>query len=728
MAETRPLLFWIVLASLSPVFAQSTISVTVFNQKNTAAGINGRLQNFMSTSFQPAEWDSAFFQQNPGASMPLWKLAPQHIRIQPVSQGVPQQAPDQWDFSQLDAIVVPLLGVGDHSPEFQIAVAPSFMNDSQGHLMRSHYQDFANFAANLVRYYNKGGFDAGGKHHQSSSPYHITWWGIFNEPNINGLSADDYMDLYNLVVPAMQAVDPDIKFSAVELSDFGDEPQNMMPTFVQRVTARVDVVSTHYYGSCNQADPDQAVFDAISYFTDHVQYIYSQLRTNPALANVPVWVTENNVNADYDAGNGISACNGTPFTLDQRGTSAYFAAWRPLVFSKLAQVGAQSLYHWDHDADAQYGEVDYGTDTLYRSYWVNYYLAHLFPSPPGAEILLTNNTNSGVLEALAVRNDDGSAVVMLVNHKVASPNDNNGPGVPRTVALDVSALGAFTSITQVTIDAATDPTKGPAPATLAFTPQVQVTMNGYSVSFLRFNVAKPQFSAAGVKNAASYQAGSVSPGEIVSLFGTAIGPATAAGGQTSSPGFLDNTLAGTRIYFDGILAPLVYASSTQINAIVPFEVAGKSSTLVQVEYLGALSDPVSVPVAPAVPGLFTSDFSGAGQGAIVNEDGTINSAANPAARGSVVSLYATGAGQTNPTSIDGEIGGSVLPQVALGVSATIGNVTEPASYAGGGQTLVAGGIQINVAVPANVTPGTAVPVMITVGTVGSQTGVTMAVK
>lgn len=719
---------WVALVSLSPLFAQSPISVTVFNQKNTAVGVNGRLQNFMSTSFQPAEWDSAFFQQNPGATVALWKLAPQHIRIQPVSQAIPQQAPDQWDFSQLDAIVIPLLGVADHSPEFQVAVAPSFMNDAQGHLMRSHYPDFANFAANLVRYYNKGGFDAGAKHFQSPSPYHITWWGVFNEPNINGLSADDYVDLYNLVVPAMQAVDSDIKFSAVELSDFSDEPQKMMPAFVQRVTAHVDVVSTHYYGSCNQADPDQAVFDAISYFTAHVQYIYSQLRTSPALANVPVWITENNVNADYDQGNGISACNGTPFTTDQRGTSAFFAAWRPLVFSQLAQVGAQSLYHWDHDADAQYGEVDYGTGHLYRSYWVNYYLAHFFPSPPGADILLTNNTNSGALEALAVRNDDGSVVVMLVNHKVASPNDNNGAGAPRTVALDVSALGTFTSVTQVTIDATTDPTQGPTPAALSFAPQMQVTLNGYAVSFLRFNVAKPQFSIAGVKNAAGYQNGTVSPGEIVTLFGTAIGPAAAAGAQTSSPGFLDNTLTGTKVSFDGIPAPLVYASSTQVSAIVPFEVAGKSSTQVQVEYLGALSDPVSVPVVPAVPGLFTRNFSGAGQGAIVNRDGSLNSAANPAARGSTVSLYATGTGQTNPTSVDGEIGGDVLPQSALAVSATIGNVPAVVRYAGGGQTLVAGGVQINVTVPASTTPGNAVPVAITVGTAGSQTGVTMAVK
>lgn len=704
------------------------ISVTVLNQKNLGAGVNGRLESFMSTSFQPAEWDYAFFQQNPGAAMPLWNLAPRHIRIQPVSEGVPQKAPDQWDFSQLDAVLLPVLGVADHSPEIQLATAPSFMNNAQGHLVRAHFRDFADYCANVVRYYNKGGFNAGGKHYQSPSPYHVTWWGIFNEPNINGLSADDYTDLYNVVVPAILAVDPAIKVVAVELSDFGDEPQKALPAFVQRVTAHVDIVATHYYGSCNQSDSDQSVMDAISMFTDHVKYIYSELRTNPALAQVPVWITENNVNADYDSGNGISACNGTRFTTDLRGTSAFFAAWRPLVFSRLAQVGAQSLYHWDFDADAQFGEVDYDTGKLHLSYWVDYYLAHLFPSPPGADILRVSNGNSGAMETLAVRNDDGSVVVMLVNHQVRSSADNNGPGVPRTVTLDVSALGSFASATQVSIDTTTDVTHGPVGAELAPAPQMQVTLNGYGVTFLRFNAAKPQFPAAGVVNAASYQGGAVSPGEIIAIFGTALGPATLAGAQINSPGFVDNTLAGSRVYFDGIPAPLVYSSARQMSAIVPYEVAGKASTQMQVEYLGAVSDPVTVPVAAAVPGLFTTNFSGTGQGAIVNPDGSLNSAANPAARGSIVSLYATGEGETNPSGIDGMLAGDTPPKPKLLVTAAIGGVSAEVTYAGGGTGLVAGGMQINVRVPMSLAPGSAVPVLIRVGDASSQAGVTLAVQ
>ncbi len=475
-------------ASLSLVVA---VVATVRPATNTSVGVNGRLQNFMSTSFQPADWDYTFFTQNPGATTPLNNLDPQHIRLQAVDGGVPQKADQSWNFSELDAVVDPVIGVADKSPEFQIAVAPTWMDDANGHLLPSHFQDFANYCANLVKYYNTttGFTDASGNHHVHSADHltPITWWGIFNEPNINGLSAGDYTTLYNLVVPAMQAAGSQvpIKFVAVELADFGNEPQNYLPTFVPGVTAQVDAVATHYYSSCNQTDSDPSLFSQISgTFVPHVNFIYSQLKTKPALANVPVWVTENNVNADFDKGGGISACNGTSFVTDKRGTSAFFAAWRPYVFSQLGQAGAQALYHWDFDADAQYGEVDFGTGKTYLSYWVDYTLARVFASPPGSSILQLNTTDSTTVETLATRNNDGSVVVMVANRAVHSPSDNNGTGDPRTVIVDVSALGAFTSASQLTIDATTDSGAGPTSTSVTPAARMQVTIGGYGVTFL----------------------------------------------------------------------------------------------------------------------------------------------------------------------------------------------------------------------------------------------------
>jgi hypothetical protein len=137
-----------------------------------------------------------------------------------------------------------------------------------------------------------------------------------------------------------------------------------------------------------------------------------------------------------------AACNGTPFVLDTRVTSAFFAS-RPYLFSQIALAGAQSLYQWDDNADPQFGEVDGNTGNTYLSYWVDYDLAHLFAQPPGADILVVHNNNSGALEALATRNDDGSVVVLLADHHVRSLNDNNRTSVPHTVNLDVSAGRIF---------------------------------------------------------------------------------------------------------------------------------------------------------------------------------------------------------------------------------------------------------------------------------------------
>lgn len=706
------------------------MQVTVSSAVNTSAGRSGRLEMFLSTSFQPADWSYQFFTDHPDATKPLAALEPRHIRLQPLAGAIPERAPGIWDFTQLDAVVNPVLGVGDHSPEFQLAVAPAFMNDANGRLQTSRFQDFAEYCANLVRYYNTGGFEAGGKHYQSSSPYHITWWGIFNEPNINGIPADDYVTLYNLVAPAMQAVDPTLKFVAVELSDFEPEPENFLPSFVQKVTAQVDALATHYYSTCDQSSPDQSLFDSIAGFAGHVRYFYSRMAARAPLAALPVWVTENNVNADFDKGGGISACNGDAFVRDLRGSSAFFAAWRPLVFSRLAQAGAQSLYHWNFNSDAQFGEVDGASGNTYLSYWVDYWLARHFPSPPGANILQVSVSDPDI-EVLAARNDDGSAVVMLANHAVASPADNNGLGSPRDITLDISALGPFAFASQVTIDASTDPSKGPSPAAVNPATMLQIPLNGYAVSFLRLNNGPPMFSAASVVSAATFAGGGVAPGEVVAVFGAGIGPSTPAYPAMTSPGFMDAMLAGTRILFDGTAAPLLYASSGQLNAIVPYGVSGQNSTQARIEYLGALSDAVTVPVVESAPGIFTLTALGTGQGAILNvtEAGlSVNSAANPAAPGSLVAIYATGGCDMTRKFPDGMITGSILANVVQQVSVRIGGLPAEVLYAGSAPDLVQGVIQINVRVPPAVTPGNEVPVQLTIGMGVSPPGATLAVR
>src|SRR6266702_1416474 len=469
------------------------VSGAVRSSVDPTQGVDGKLQQFMSTSFQPAEWDYPYF-QNHTASEPaeLDQLGPQHIRLQGLSQAVPMRsntgAATDWDFSKLDAVVQPVLSVGDHSPEFQIAAAPAFMSTAAGTFdITNHLEDFANYSANLVRYYNGPGFDWGGQHFESpslssASPHKITWWGIFNEYNINGLTPAEYVELYNTVVPRMLAVDPTIQFSALELSDFDFEegdPRNHLPTFVLPanrggVNAQVNVVSTHFYSSCNQQDTYAQIFSTIPGFVNDVKYFYQQLQLRPDLQSVPVWVTENNVNADFANPSGDSSCHPTQkFVPDLRGTSAFFAAWRPYVFSQLGKAGSRALYHWDYDSDAQFGEVDYSSGNKRLSYWVDYWLGQMYPQRPAApEILALTMTETATVETLATKNSDGSVLVMIADRAVLSPAVSNGTGDARTVVLDVSALGSFTSASQLNIGRAADLTTGPQPGPITPAPKL----------------------------------------------------------------------------------------------------------------------------------------------------------------------------------------------------------------------------------------------------------------
>ena len=476
-------------------YGVADLSVTVVIIARVGTATAGRIDTFMSTSFQPASWSDDFFDRHPDTS-DLNDLHPQHINVQVLEQDIPQRtaAPaDTWDFQFIDRMLNPIFTAGDRNPLYQIAKGPPFMYDPPGKLRDATYQEFADYCAKLVKYYNTHGFtDGGGVFHVSTSGYPVTYWGIYNEPNINDefnsspqnpLGPQNYVNVYNVVVPEMLAEDPTIKSVAVELADFGEEAQKYMPTFVANVTAPVDIVATHFYSTCNQRDTDQTLFNTVPDFVSHIDYIYSTMQGNPALVNVPVWLTENNVNADW-SNNGLSMCNGGPFVTDQRGSSAFFAAWRPLVFSRFTQAGIRAIHHWGFAADRQYGEVDGGSAQLYLSYWVDFWLARYFPSPPGSDRLELDATDHATVEILPAQNADGSVVVMIANHAVRSSTDNNGAGAPRSVALDLSALGSFSSAAQLTIDASTNPASGPSPQTITPAAQMEITLSGYGVTFL----------------------------------------------------------------------------------------------------------------------------------------------------------------------------------------------------------------------------------------------------
>jgi uncharacterized protein (TIGR03437 family) len=236
---------------------------------------------------------------------------------------------------------------------------------------------------------------------------------------------------------------------------------------------------------------------------------------------------------------------------------------------------------------------------------------------------------------------------------------------------------------------------------------------------------------ASVVNAASYASGVVAPGELVTIFGTGIGPTSSVLASVDpKSGKVPVVLGDVQVSFGGTKAPLLYGSSGQINAVVPFEVAGQSAVQMTIASANGKSFSVTLPVGAANPSMFSANASGTGQGAILNNaDLSKNSASNPAPIGSVVVIFATGTGATKPVSVDGVLTRAANPPlIAQPVTITIGGQSADVIYQGAAPGLVAGVSQINVRVPAGVMPGSAVPVTLTVGSVPSLNTVTMAVK
>ncbi|MDQ6707996.1 MAG: hypothetical protein M3Z85_18725 [Acidobacteriota bacterium] len=213
----------------------------------------------------------------------------------------------------------------------------------------------------------------------------------------------------------------------------------------------------------------------------------------------------------------------------------------------------------------------------------------------------------------------------------------------------------------------------------------------------------------GIVNAASLQPGAAAPGSIVSLFGSGLGPLTGVRGSFDSPGVLAVRVSGTQVFFDGKAAPLFFVQDSQINAQVPFATAGHPATEVEVFYQTVSRGKATLSLADAAPGIFTL-AGGTGPAVLINQDGSLNSEANTAERGSIVTFFATGGGQ----------GGAA-------VNVTIGDYASDVLYSGDAPGFI-GLMQINSRVPGGFAPGGWVALKLQVGAALSQTGVVIAVR
>ncbi len=239
---------------------------------------------------------------------------------------------------------------------------------------------------------------------------------------------------------------------------------------------------------------------------------------------------------------------------------------------------------------------------------------------------------------------------------------------------------------------------------------------------------EPRFSSSGLVNAATLEPGPIARGQIFSIFGQAIGPPEPTGLRITAEGRVSTELAGTRILVNGRPAPMLFAFATQLNAIVPFDLGGERFVDVQVEFDGMTSPPTRYFVSLARPGIFTLAGSGVGQAAVLNEDFTVNAAANPARTGSIVQLFATGGGATTPASVDGALTTAPFPVPNLPVGLEIDGQLSEILYGAAAPGLVAGVLQINARLPAAVSSGPNIDVTLLLGDAVSPFGPTIAVE
>jgi len=317
---------------------------------------------------------------------------------------------------------------------------------------------------------------------------------------------------------------------------------------------------------------------------------------------------------------------------------------------------------------------------------------------------------------------------------------SSGGPISFTAAAGAAWIGVTpaTGTTPATLSVSVNPASlaaGTYSGTVNVTPAGSATPQSVIVTLQVGTVTAPVIS--GIINAASGAIGQVAPGMAISIFGSDLGPATGVSFALPPPdGTVATTLGGTQVLFDGTPVPVLFAWANQVNALVPFELAnklaqlgpGNTNTVLQVSYGGQTSAGDTLPVVATLPGLFAANGAGTGEGAILNQDSSVNSTSNPAAAGTVIQLFGTGGGSTIPDSIDGALNPlTSTGQLVADVKVTIGGQDAHVSYSGPAPGLVAGVLQINATIPDG-TPSGPAAVVVTIGGIDSQKNLTVAVQ
>jgi hypothetical protein len=435
-------------------------------------------------------------------SRPLFRaLSPPLVRILASSDGccwaggpapmIPAgKEKGSWDFSSLDSVTNNIVAAGA-APVLDIFQAPEWMWDcTTGKIRDGTFNDFGDYMARLVGYYNKGSFVAEDGHtitNPAGTANRIVYWELWNEPDLwsiacepNGnenITAAQYVTMWNATVSKMLAVDPSIKFIGPVASPQGNGTGNYFTSLLAGATRKPDVLSFHGYGGWLTTQGDQEIFDSI----DTLVALLGQVRS--WAPDIPVWITELNVNAAW----------GDDPT--HRPYNAYGAAWGASAFRRLALGGAAALFQYEfaHPSNSNFQMVDPATGQPRLPYWRDYYLARYFP--PGS-MLLGSSSSVGGVETLAARAPGSSNVhVLIVNRQVDTSAPVGGAGLPATVQVNVANLSGVTEVSLRQLDGATSIVNGPPAIALPTGSRATVTFSGYGAALLDFVTSSPSIAA-----------------------------------------------------------------------------------------------------------------------------------------------------------------------------------------------------------------------------------------
>jgi uncharacterized protein (TIGR03437 family) len=389
-------------------------------------------------------------------------------------------------------------------------------------------------------------------------------------------------------------------------------------------------------------------------------------------------------------------------TTDQTQVGIYFATW---PVDKLAT----SLLVWNTNFLIPPGNAHYpvtGSQTISGN-------AHLVSVFPHMHLL-------GRESHVSLLSPDGKTTTPLIDINDWDFNWQGFYDFVQPVAAAPNSKVQFTEYFDNSVNNPKNPNSPPVPVGWGEQTTDEMAVAFFAVTQDQQHLISPTFTAADLVNSASYAAGIAAPGGIMSLFGVGLGSnwATATSGPTSP-------LAGLKINIGGVSAPapLFYASPSQISFQMPYEATG-ATTLTLTREDGKTTT-VNINVGDAQPGLFTSDASGTGPAAATLADSSLLTSTNPATRGNVVVLYATGLGRVAPAAITG-VGATAAATCVNPVTVTIAGRTVTPDYAGLTPGY-AGLYQINVRIPADLAATGNVALKVTAAGVDSNS-VTIAVQ